>query len=146
MDYVQKYRGTHVFLEGQPYEVTDVMVTASTKGYHMTVLCRLRNMVTDVYIEDTRYYLYRFFKPEERSYNVAKCTDEPPTLHLEDGLGELSVPVSESDVGQWLWKSLQRTPNRPATVTLQVMKHPCPQDGQQRVFCRIKGAYLRRWC
>jgi hypothetical protein len=147
MDYVQEYRGSHVFLDdGQPYEVTDVMVKASNNFCYTKIQYRFRNMLTDVYKEDTRRYKLRRFKPEEREYDVTKCTDEPPTLHLEEGLGELSVPVSESVAGQWLWKALQRTPDRPAVVILQVLKNPSPKKGEQRVFCRIIGAYLRRWC
>jgi hypothetical protein len=144
MHYVQRYRDAHVFLHGQPYEVTDVMVAERWKGGPATVLCRVRNMMTDACTEDTHHWLYVPFKPEERTYRVTGHTERPPTLHLEDELGSLDVTVGDSHVDQLVWRALHRGLHTPASVTVLVMKNPEPQEGEQAAFLRLTGAYLRR--
>lgn len=144
MEYVQGYLGAHVFLHGQPCEITDVMVAESWNGGPLTVVCRVRNMMTDACTEDTHYYLYKFFKPEERTYRVTGHTEQPPTLHLDDGLGALSVPVGDAHVDKLVWSAMQQGLHKPDVVTVLVMKNPHPQEGEQAAFLRLTGAYLRR--
>ena len=143
MELVQRYSGAHVFREGQPCEITDVMVTGPGKCGHMAALCRLRNMMTGECTVDTCHHFYQFFTPEERVYRVTGHTDGLMMLHLEDDLGTVSVPVSESRVDQWLWEALHQGSPQPATVTLQVMKNPDPREGEQRVFYRLVSAHLK---
>lgn len=144
MNYVQRYHGAHVFLHGQPYEITDVMVAESWRGGPATVLCRMRDLMTDACTEDTRYWLYKYFKPEERTYRVTGHTEQPPTLHLEDELGSLDITVGDSRVDQLVWRALHRGLDKPDGVTVLVMKNPHPQEGEPAVFLRLTGAYLRR--
>lgn len=142
MELVHTYRGAHAFVDGQPCKITDVVIVGPGKSGHMTGLCRVRNMMTDECSVNLCHRSYKLFNPEERVYRVTARTDEPPTLHLEDDLGALSVPVRDTRVDQWVWERLQQGPDNPATVTLLVMKNPAPREGEQRVFYRLTSAYV----
>jgi hypothetical protein len=144
MEYIHRYRGAHVFRDGQPCEVTDVVVAGPGKSGHVRVICRLRNMLTDACTEDINYYHYLLFKPEERTYRITDYTDEPRTLHLEDDLGVLNLPVGSAPIDQLLWGALQQGRERPAAVTVLVMKNPCPGEGEPAVFFRLTGAHLTK--